>query len=96
VDWTPTAGTYWLALQVSSTTQTTGLDLPVEPSLTSGTAPATAFAFEGTSGKYALDTTTGVGMQVSAVPLPSAVWFMGSGLFGLGSIMRRRALIRQG
>src|SRR5580658_362227 len=36
VDWTPTAGTYWLALQVSSTAQTDGLDLPVEPSLTSG------------------------------------------------------------
>ena len=39
VDWTaPTAANYWLALQVSSSTQTKGLDVPVESSNKTGTA----------------------------------------------------------
>jgi len=87
VDWTPAPGTYWLALQTTAS----GLTLPVESSTSTGTAPATAFAFDGTNNKYLAETTTGVGMQVSAVPLPGAVWLLGSGLIGFVSMARRRS-----
>jgi hypothetical protein len=90
IDWTPTtSGLYWVALQVSSTTQTRGLDLPTETSTTTGTVPATEFAFAGTNGRYA-ETSTGVGLEVSTVPVPAAIWLLGSGLMGLGVLGRRR------
>jgi hypothetical protein len=90
VDWTPAAGTYWIAMQVSSNTQTTGIDLP--ESTNSGTAPASQFAFAGSNARYSTTGAPAVGIQVSAVPLPAAVWLLGSGLLGLGSVIRRRAL----
>lgn len=89
VDWTVAPGTYWIAMQVSSTTQTTGLDLPVESSTTTGTVPATEFAFAGSNGRYS-KSNTGVGLEVSTVPLPAAALLFGSGLLGLGAVGRRR------
>jgi hypothetical protein len=97
VNWSPTPGQYWVALQVGSTSMTHGLDLPVEAVPSTGTLPATAFAFAaGTTGKYQLDANAPVGMQVSAVPLPAAVWLLGSGLLGLGSLARRKTPTRAG
>jgi hypothetical protein len=90
VDWTVASGTYWLALQVSSKAQTPGLDLPVESSTTSGTAPAIAFATAGSNARYALETLDPVGIEVTAVPLPAAVWLFGSALLGFGPLARRR------
>lgn len=86
-------GDYWVALQVSSKTQTPGLDLPTESSTTSGTAPAIAFADAINNNRFALETADPVGIQVdatSAVPLPAGVWLLGSGLLALGSGVRRR------
>ena len=89
VNWVPSApGSYWVALQVSSVSQTPGLDLPTETSATTGTVPATAFAYANSTGRYALANEP-VGIEVSAVPLPPAAWLLGSGLFGLGSWARR-------
>jgi len=91
VNWTPTAsGLYWVALQVTSSTQTPGLDLPTESSTTTGTVPATAFAYAGTNARYALETANPVGLEVNAVPLPAAAWLLGSGLIGFGARIRRR------
>jgi hypothetical protein len=100
VNWTPTASDdYWLALQVSSSTQTSGLDLPLEASQATGTAPALGFAIlgSGTSGQYKLTTTQAFGVEVSTspVPLPAAFWLLGSGLLGLGSVARRRSGVPQ-
>ncbi len=98
--WTPTAtGDYWVALQVSSVTQTHGLDLPgAGIGTTSGTAPALGFAFAGTNGQYALESTTApttpFGIRLSEatpVPLPATAWLLLSGLGGLVSLARRRA-----
>jgi hypothetical protein len=89
VNWTVSPGTYWIAMQVSNTSQTTGLDLPVESSTTTGTVPATEFAFAGSNGRYS-KSNTGVGIEVSTVPLPAAAWLFGSGLLGLGAVGRRR------
>lgn len=91
VNWTPTTtGSYWVALQVTGASQTPGLDLLTESSVSSGTAPALAFASAGTNGRYALETANPVGLEVSAVPLPAAAWLLGSGLIGFGARLRRR------
>lgn len=91
VNWTPSApGLYWVALQVGSKTQTPGLNLPLESSTATGTSPAQAFAYLGTTGRYAVETNAPIGLQVNAVPLPAAVWLLGSGLLGLASMRRRR------
>ncbi len=90
VDWTPTtSGEYWLALQVSSSTMTRGLDVPTETSAQTGTVPALGFAVAGQNGQFA-NSASGFGLQVSAVPLPAAVWLFGSGILGLGALARRR------
>jgi hypothetical protein len=90
VNWSVSPGTYWIALQVSSASQTPGLDLLTETSTSTGTVPAQAFAFAGTNARYALETNNPVGVQVSVVPLPAAVWLLGSGLACLGFKGRRR------
>lgn len=96
VSWSPlAAGNYWLALQVSSSAQTKGLDLPGELSATTGSLPALAFAYAGTSGQYSLSGAPAIGLQVnavpSAVPLPAAGLLLASGLAGLGGMARRRS-----
>ena len=92
-NWTVgTTGSYWVAVEVASTTQSPGLDLPGETSAGTGTAPAAGFAYYST-GTSSLFTTSGapaVGLQVSAVPLPPALWLLGGGLLGLGTLARRR------
>lgn len=91
VDWNNVgAGTYWIALQVSSSSQTPGLDLVTEASTATGTVPALAFAYAGTTGRYATQTNDPFGVELTAVPLPAAVWLLGSGLAGLGFAARRR------
>lgn len=93
VSWTPSSsGNYWLALQVSSTSQTRGLSLPGEASSTSGSVPALAFAYlgTGTNSQYTTSGAPAVGLQVSSVPLPAAAWLLGSGLLGMGATIRRK------
>lgn len=93
-NWVPTAGgNYWLALQVGSTTNTKGLSAPgAGISTTSGTAPALAFAYTGSSGQYVLSSAAPVALEVvaaSPVPLPATAWLLGSGLIGFGAVVRR-------
>jgi hypothetical protein len=90
VDWTaPTTGLYWVALQVG-TGGTAGLDLQTEASAATGTVPASGFAYAGTNGRYATLGAPAIGVEVSAVPLPAALWLLGSGLMGFGLVGRQR------
>jgi hypothetical protein len=91
VNWTlPTTGDYWLALEVSGPTQTRGLDLVPEPSISSGTVPALAFAYAGEAHQFAVETSTGIGIEISAAPLPAALPLFASGLGALGLLGWRR------
>lgn len=83
------AGTYWVALEVGSSDSATGLSLPTP--VAGGTAPALAFAFN-SGGGYTTAGALPFGVQIDAtpVPLPAAVWLLGSGFLGLGALTRRR------
>jgi hypothetical protein len=87
-----TSADYWVALEVSSTSMTNGLDLPEELSNSTGTAPALGFATL-SSGKFTTNGALPIGIEVTAtspVPLPPAVWLFASGLLGLGLRPRHR------
>jgi len=89
-NWTPgAAGDYWLVVEPNGIPQ--GLDLPTETSASTGTAPALGFAYKGTSARSWTTTSTNTfGAEISAVPLPAAVWLMISGLVGLGALGHRK------
>ena len=94
VNYTLGPGTYWLALEVAAGPPRTvvGFDLPTTGiSTSSGTAPAQAFAYYGGSSFNASNVGIGVQISASPVPLPGAVWLLGSALAGLGVLRRRRA-----
>lgn len=86
------SGTYWLALQMSTTGTT--LALPEEASGLTGSVPAQAFATLSTnsSSKFTTAGALPVGLEITAspVPLPAGVWLLGSGLLSLGAMARRR------
>ena len=87
-----TSSNYWVALEVSSTTQTKGLDLPEESSNATGAVPALGFATL-SGGKFTETGALPIGVEVTAaspVPLPPAVWLLGSGLLGLAVFARRK------
>jgi hypothetical protein len=95
VNWTPSSGgDYWLAIQQTSSGTANSLDAPTEASATTGTAPALAYAIYSTSAgsKYQLSGGDPIGLEVTAapVPLPGALWLLGSGVAGLAGMARRR------
>jgi len=95
VNWTPTStGDYWLALQVASTTNTRGLDAPLETSASTGTAPALGFAYAGSNGQYTLSSAYPIGLEVAdaaPVPLPASFLLLLSGVgAAFGVSLRRR------
>jgi hypothetical protein len=84
----PTSGDYWLAILEPNTGTT--LDVQTETSTTTGTAPALSFASTNTPGTRYATSSSGIGLQITAVPLPAAAWLMLSGLGGLGALGRNR------
>jgi len=95
VDWVPTtSGNYWLALQLpaASGRNPPAFDAPLETGAGTGTVPAIAFAYAGSSGQYTLSNADPVGLEVTAVPLPASAWLFASGLLAsLGTAFRRRS-----
>jgi len=95
VNWTAPSsadGDFWVAVEVTSGDHTNGLDLPLESSNKTGTAPAINFATL-SGGKFTESGALPIGLEVSTtppVPLPPAVYLFGSGLLGLGLLRRRK------
>jgi hypothetical protein len=88
VDWTATtSGYYWIAL---SPQNDPGLDLPLETSDSTGTVPATAFAYTGTNHEFMTDTAYPVGIEVTATPLPAALPLFAGGFGVVAMIAQRR------
>lgn len=91
--WTvPTSGNYWVAIEVTSSAQTRGLDL--QTTSNNGAAPATAFAYLGsnTNNEFTESGAPDVGFQVNATPVPipfGTAWLLGGGLLGMSGFVRR-------
>jgi len=89
-----TTGTYWAAFEVGPNDSALGLGLPSPTS--GGTAPALDFAYSSVgSGGYSDQGAMPFGVQVTVadaapVPLPPAVALFGTGVLGLGALLRRR------
>jgi hypothetical protein len=84
LDWTLPSGTYWLAFEVRAGDTGAGA-MPQNAPL-----PLADYAFTG-QGSWQPDISAiGVGMRISAVPIPPALWLFGSGLLGLVGISRRK------
>ena len=88
-DWTvPTAGDYWVVL-----TSNSQLDLVTEISNSTGTAPALAFAYKGTSPTFSTQNAIPFGIEITAtpaVPEPSTWAMMILGFVGVGFMAYRR------
>jgi hypothetical protein len=87
LNWALGAGTYWLAFEVRAGDTLQGL-MPVY-------APnAVQTAYNDATANFGYALTTGVnynfGVQISAVPVPSALWLFASGLIAIG----RRRLVK--
>lgn len=96
VGFTATAsGLYWAAVEVGSSDSAIGLNLPSPVS--GGTVAALAYAFNSGSG-YTTSGAMPFGIQVDAsaapVPLPAALWLLGSGVVSLGGALRRRQSVQ--
>jgi hypothetical protein len=63
-----TPGSYWFVIQGNGVG--TQFDAPLETSATTGTVPAAEFAFSSNSGSSYAATTSGIGLEVSAVAVP--------------------------
>lgn len=81
------AGKYWVAFEVNPFSDTVSALDAATPAPNSGSHPALAFAFNAGDG-YTL-TNNSFGVQVSAVPIPAALWLFGSGLLGLVGLRRK-------
>ena len=89
VSWFPVAsGDYWLTLSVPTGTV---LDAPLETSTSTGSAPALGFASAGTSNIFQ-SMSNGIGLEVTAVPLPASAGLLLCGLGGFGFLRRKRSL----
>jgi hypothetical protein len=84
-----TPGNYWAAFEVGGSDSATGINLPAPGS--GGTAPALAFAFNAGSGYTTVGALPfGAEVSVAPVPLPAAIWLLGTGLLGLRAVRRVR------
>lgn len=86
VSWTLDPGTYWLVFDIADgVTDTTYMP---------GDAPSPlakyAYSYPSTSGWTETGSAAKLGMRISAVPIPAAIWLFGSGLISLIGIARRK------
>jgi hypothetical protein len=83
-----TPGYYWLAIE--STTAATTWFAPSAAGAAGTALPTEWASAAGSGGTFRTASAPLVGLQVNAVPLPAAVWLLGSGIAGLGAFARRR------
>jgi hypothetical protein len=91
VNWVPSSsGDYWLALSVPTGTV---LDAPLETSTSTGTVPALGFASAPSDNEFQA-MTNGIGLEITAVPLPAGAGLLLCGLVGFGFWGRQRRQVQ--
>jgi len=86
----PSSGDYWLV--VAPISGSTGLDLPVQSSATTGTVPALGFEYKSGS-NWTASGAPYIGVEINAaspVPVPATLPLLLSGLGALAALGRRR------
>ena len=83
LNWAVAAGTYWAAFEVGAGDTFSGVAPVIAP------LPLANYAYNDGSG-YAAATNYSFGVQISAVPVPAAVWLFGSAVLGFAGLNRRK------
>jgi len=88
LSWYLSAGTYWLSFEVRTSDTQDGW-MPTSDDNPSSPLGKYAYNYNGVGWQSSLSTNFAARVQANAVPIPAAVWLLGSGLIGIVGVRRK-------